>query len=67
MRETNTVIVTTMKNGTSNNGYDCKQRTIKYFLPRKARLSKRRQGGREISDSQKGIKDLGTHQSNSQQ
>lgn len=41
-----------------------KQRKIKYFLPRKARLCKRRQCGREISDSQKGIKD---HQSNSQQ
>lgn len=67
MGETNTVIATTMKNGKPENGYDCKQRTIKYFLPRKARLSKRRQCGREISDSQKGIKDLGNHQSNSQQ
>lgn len=44
-----------------------KQRTIKYFLPRKARLSKRRQCGRGISDSQKATKDLGNHQSNSQQ
>lgn len=67
MGETNTVIATTMKNGKSENGYGYIQRTIKYFLSRKARLSKRRQCGREISDSQKGIKDLGNHQSNSQQ